>query len=146
MNIQIRKADIQDLEQIEGIENSLERRILSSTTLYSTLNKANYYYLVATIKDTIVGYIAAELLVDHFDILSIAVSEDYRRQNIASLLLKEFFSNCLNLNIQDIFLEVRISNIAAIRFYEKMGFEKISTRKKYYKDTNEDAYIYKKIV
>ena len=50
------------------------------------------------------------------------------------------------LNIQDIFLEVRCNNVSAITFYEKTGFKKISTRKNYYADTSEDAYIYKKMV
>ena len=43
-------------------------------------------------------------------------------------------------------LEVRDSNIIAIKFYEKRGFKKISVRKNYYQDTHEDAIIYEKII
>ena len=42
---------------------------------------------------------------------------------------------------KDIFLEVRESNIPAIEFYRKNGFEKIGVRKNYYHDTNEAAHI-----
>ena len=144
MNIQINRACV--IEQIEEIEKTLEHRILSSNILNDTLKKDNYYYFVATIENVPVGYIAAEYLVDHFDLLSIAVLEKHRRKNIATLLLNELFSICSSLNVHDIFLEVRLSNLSAINFYERVGFEKISCRKNYYTDTNEDALIYLKKV
>ena len=144
MNIQINRVCV--IEQIEEIEKTLEHRILSSNILNDTLKKDNYYYFVATIENVPVGYIAAEYLVDHFDLLSIAVLEKHRRKNIATLLLNELFSICSSLNVHDIFLEVRLSNLSAINFYERVGFEKISCRKNYYTDTNEDALIYLKKV
>ena len=146
MNIHIRKANPYDLEKIEQIEQTLEHRILSSNILKETIEKDNYYYLVAVINNVCVGYIAAEYLVDHIDILSIAVLSDYRRHSIASMLIKELINIAEKLNTENIFLEVRSSNIEAIRFYEKLGFEKISCRKNYYTDTNENAYIYVKKV
>lgn len=144
MDVQITKATLDNINQIDNIEKRLQHRILSYDLLFSTLNKDTYYYFVAVKNNTVVGYIAAELLVDHFDILGVAVVEEYRRQNIATLLLNKLYNVCSQLNIQDIFLEVRCNNSSAISFYEKSGFQKISTRKNYYKDTNEDAYIYSK--
>ena len=146
MNIQVERASLNDIKQINAIELSLEHRILSFDTLNSTLNKESYYYFVAKINDVIIGYIAAELLVDHFDILAIAVLKEYRRQNIATLLINNLIGICQEKDIQDIFLEVRCNNLCAIKFYEKIRFEKISIRKNYYTDTNEDAYIYKIVV
>lgn len=146
MDITIKKATIQDLNAIEKIEANLEHRILSSTTLSSTLSQDTYYYFVAKANNTVVGYLAAELLVDHFDLLAIAVDKKFRRQNFATNLLNKLFNLCQKMKISDIFLEVRQNNLSAISFYEKVAFEKISTRKNYYSDTNEDAYIYKKVV
>ena len=120
--------------------------IISSNTLFSTLKENTYYYFIAKSHDTVVGYLSAELLVDHFDLLAIAVDDNFRRQNIATRLLHELLNLCIELKITDIFLEVRQNNLAAISFYEKIGFERISTRKNYYTDTNEDAYIYKQVV
>jgi len=142
MNIQIRKARIDDLEQIDNIEKTLEHRILSYDLLKNTIGKDTYFYFVAIVNNIIVGYISAEILVDHIDILSVAVFKAYTRQNIATMLLNELFKTCSTYNIKNIFLEVRPSNFAAIKLYEKNGFKKISTRKNYYTDTNEDAYIY----
>ena len=146
MEIQIAKAALEDIHQINNIETTLEHRILSYDLLSSTLNKDMYYYFVAKINEKIIGYIAAEFLVDHFDLLAIAVSNDYRRQNIATMLLNKLLNTCKELDITDIFLEVRCNNLSAIKFYERNGFEKISVRKNYYKDTSEDAYIYKIVV
>lgn len=146
MNIQIERANICDLEQIDNIELSLEHRILSYSILSSTLGKDAYYYFVAKIDNNIIGYISAEILIDHFDLLAIAVSKDYRRQNIATMLLDKLKDICKELDIKDIFLEVRCNNFPAIKFYKNSGFEKISTRKNYYADTNEDADIYKIVV
>lgn len=49
-----------------------------------------------------------------------------------------------NHSISHIFLEVRESNIAAQKLYEKYGFCNIAMRKAYYTDTQENAYIYEK--
>ena len=146
MDIQIRRANSKDIKQIDNIESSLEHRILSYDTLSSTLDNKSYIYMVASVNNIIVGYIVAELLVDHLDLLAIAINKDYRRKNIASTLILELFKTCKSLNVDDIFLEVRCNNMNAIKLYEKVGFEKISSRKNYYKDTGEDAFIYKKTV
>lgn len=146
MNITVKRANLSDLDEIEKIESNLEHRILSFTTLTATLNQNNYYYIIAKINNTVVGYIAAQLLVDHFDLISIAVSKDFRRQNIATYLLDKLFDLCTDLKISDIFLEVRHNNSSAINLYEKAGFKRINVRKNYYTDTSEDAYIYLKVV
>lgn len=146
MDVTVERATIQDFDKIENLEVNLEHRILSSSTLACTLNENTYYYFIAKTNGNVVGYLSAELLVDHFDLLAIAVDKKFRRQNVATYLLNKLFNLSIELNITDIFLEVRQNNSSAISFYEKIGFEKISNRKNYYTDTNEDAYIYKKVV
>ena len=73
MNIEIRRATLADISGLELIESSLEHRILSYDILSSTLQQNNYYYIIAIVDNKIVGYFCSELLVDHFDILAIAV-------------------------------------------------------------------------
>ena len=52
-------------------------------------------------------------------------------------LIKELFT----LGMQEIFLEVRISNIPAISLYRRLGFTVKGVRKSYYSEPTEDAYI-----
>lgn len=52
-------------------------------------------------------------------------------------MIKYIFS----LTQMPVMLEVRENNAGAIEFYKKSGFEQIATRKNYYTDTGEAAYI-----
>lgn len=143
MDIQIETANIEHLEQIEKIEATLKYRNLSYNALKNDFTNNNYYYIVAKINNELVAYAGIELLVDHADITAIAVSSQYLKKGIATQLLNNLIAKCTDLNMDKIFLEVRVSNTPAISLYEKFGFKLISTRKHYY-ENNEDAYIYVK--
>ncbi len=68
-------------------------------------------------------------------IMSVAVHPEYRRQGIASEMMK-FVLNRLKYikNLKEVILEVRESNRSAIRLYQKFGFKKESVLKRYYID------------
>jgi ribosomal-protein-alanine N-acetyltransferase len=74
-------------------------------------------------------------------LLSIAVLRDYRKQGIASALLKHAYNGLKETNkFQGIYLEARESNTPAISLYKKLGFEIVKTRRHYYTD-GENAVI-----
>ena len=132
-----------DIEQCINIEKSHNIKILSREILENDLKKDSNYYLVATLNNTLIGYIGLSYVLDTADIISIVVKKDYTKKGIASLLLSEIISFCYKKEIKDIFLEVRKSNTPAQALYNKFGFFKISERKKYYNNI-EDAYIFEK--
>lgn len=142
-NITIRKMRQDDIEQCINIEKSHNIKILSREILENDLKKDSNYYLVATLNNTLIGYIGLSYVLDTADIISIVVKKDYTKKGIASLLLREIISFCYKKEIKDIFLEVRKSNTPAQALYNKFGFFKISERKKYYNNI-EDAYIFEK--
>lgn len=142
-NITIRKMRQDDIEQCINIEKSHNIKILSKEILENDLKKDSNYYLVATLNNTLVGYIGLSYVLDTADIISIVVKKDYTKNGIASLLLREIISFCYKKEIKNIFLEVRKSNTPAQALYNKFGFFKISERKKYYNNI-EDAYIFEK--
>ncbi len=80
-----------------------------------------------------VGFIIFNIIYERCEILDIFVLEEYRRKNIAENLIKEVIKDY---NVENITLEVNVNNIAAINLYEKLGFKKVSIRKKYYKDSD----------
>lgn len=47
----------------------------------------------------------------------------------------------LNEGLQYVILEVRVSNLSAIKLYQRLGFEQVGLRRKYYTDTGEDALL-----
>ena len=80
--------------------------------------------------------------VDEAEVLNIETLPSHRRQGLAASLLREAFAwGRMNQRV-GIWLEVRTSNAAAIALYAKLGFQTVSTRKRYYSD-GEDALVMK---
>ena len=74
-------------------------------------------------------------------VVSIAVREPYRRRGMASSLIQRAMKNSMGAhNASECFLEVRIGNEAALKLYEKLGFEKVKRNYGYYLD-GEDAWV-----
>lgn len=132
------KNSLEILKEISQLEKEI---FLTSAYSYETLldmleKEENYEIYVYERDRKILAYLLAMNAIDSYEILKIATISEYRNQGIAGALIKV-------LKGKDIFLEVRESNKEAINFYEKNFFEKISIRKKYYKDNNENAIIMK---
>jgi [ribosomal protein S18]-alanine N-acetyltransferase len=143
INPVISKMEKSDIDELINMQLSNNTTILSKTSISADLETDNAIYFVAKIDNTIIGYIAANLLYDHIDILSVLVTDKYTRNGIASTLLSIVLDYAKSINISDVLLEVRITNVAAQKLYEKFGFKNINIRKKYYPDNLEDAIIYK---
>ena len=105
-----------------------------------TQNK-NAHYIVAKEGDHIVGYAGLWLSLDEAHITTFAVLPDYRRRKIGERMLVEIFERAEKLGAEWLTLEVRASNLAAQRLYEKYGFRPAGVRRRYYSDNNEDAII-----
>lgn len=73
-------------------------------------------------------------------ILILAVDRAYRKQGIGTRLVRMFVDRFRRNGIHRLNLEVRASNTPAIRFYERMGFQRKSVIDGYYRD-GEDAYL-----
>ena len=102
-------------------------------------------YLVAKINNMVVGFAGIIPIIDEADISNIVVHKDFRNQHIGSYLLEALLSLAISLNIKTINLEVRESNVPAIKLYESFGFEVCGLRKKYY-NNSENAILMKKIL
>jgi ribosomal-protein-alanine N-acetyltransferase len=89
----------------------------------------------------IAGMIVAWLLVDEAHIATIATHPEYRRQGIARKLLTYALRYMSKEGAVTSFLEVRESNTAARDMYHQFGYEVVGRRKRYYKDTDEDAIL-----
>ena len=70
-------------------------------------------------------------------VTNVAVLPEYRRQGIAQKLILKELENEMNF----ITLEVRKSNAPAINLYQKMGFENVGIRPRFYTAPDEDAVI-----
>jgi ribosomal-protein-alanine N-acetyltransferase len=73
--------------------------------------------------------------------MNVAVATEFRRRGIATTLLQRVFEVTANDPQRGYTLEVRVSNVEAIRLYERLGFEPRGIRRGYYTDNREDALI-----
>lgn len=111
-------------------------------SFYSEIHNNLAHYYVARGQDgTILGYIGFWVVFEEAHITNISVNPDFRRQKVALALLNEMIQCCYENMVKFITLEVRVSNIAAINLYEKLGMKSVGVRKAYYQDNNEDALI-----
>ena len=98
-------------------------------------------YLVGRAAGRIVAYGGMWLMVDEAHITTFAVHPAWRRQRIGERLLLAFLDLARDRHAREATLEVRLSNLAARRLYEKYGFRPVGLRPRYYSDNNEDALI-----
>jgi len=64
-----------------------------------------------------------------------------RRRGAARALLDDLLTHARALNVDSITLEVRVSNFAAQGLYRCHGFRMVGLRRRYYRDTGEDALV-----
>ena len=69
-----------------------------------------------------------------------AILEKYRNKGFASKLLCYVFEH-MNTEINSIYIEVRETNIKALKFYRKFGFIEYNIRENYYSSPTENAIL-----
>ena len=94
---------------------------------------------VALLGDDVIGFGGVQTVLDEAYITNIAVKKEYRRKGAGEALLKAIINSCTDLSF--VTLEVRVSNSAAIKLYEKQGFMSQGIRKNFYSHPTEDANI-----
>ncbi len=141
--IQLRRLTPKDLEAIERIERRSYPTPWSRSMFASEMAKPSSISLGAFSTETgeLVGYLVISRYVDAWHVMNIAVAPEYRRQGIAVALFERLFETTASDGRRGYTLEVRISNEAAIRLYERLGFQSRGVRRGYYTDNREDALI-----
>lgn len=108
----------------------------------SFLTETNNHFLVIERNEEIAGFVLLSSVLDEAELLLIAVTKDYQRQGLGEELLKQASIFLKSQQILSLFIEVRESNLAAQKLYQKLGCEQIAKRKSYYQHPKEDALIW----
>ena len=107
---------------------------LAMNSLYSHL-------LVATRCQQVVGFICFQYVIDDAHIINFAVHPEHRRCGYGRWLLQQSLVCAHKLGVDQVVLEVRVSNRAAIKLYQQAGFQLLALRRRFYSDNGEDAYV-----
>lgn len=100
-----------------------------------------FIYILRTPDVPVAAFCAFWLVVDQVHINNLAVRPEMRRRGLGSRLLDAVMKEAGKLGAASLMLEVRESNTAARRLYERAGFNVHSVRKSYYTNPVEDALV-----
>ena len=137
----IRPMEPEDADSVAQIENESFSQPWSRQGFLDALQIPDNIILVAEEDGEILGYECTYVSFDEGELTNIAVEPEYRGKGIGLMLMKELKHRAEEKSVSKIVLEVRISNATAISLYEKCGFKNLGTRKNFYEQPVEDAYI-----
>ena len=138
----VRRGVVTDADDIAALEVVCFADPWSKESLvYELSENPRAVYIVAEVDGHVVGYVGVWGIVDEGHITNVAVSPDYRRKNIGSLLIYHMLKATTQAGLVRHTLEVRAGNAPAQALYRKYGFEEAGIRKGYYQDNGEDAII-----
>ncbi|MGZ7046052.1 MAG: ribosomal protein S18-alanine N-acetyltransferase [Candidatus Aminicenantales bacterium] len=140
----IRRMKEDDLPAVRTIEAlSFSNPWSDSTFLGEIQNTPVSFPLVVVRKplDKVIGYIIFWQIREDVQVNNIAVHPDFRGKGIGEALMRHAIEKVRKNGATFMTLEVRLSNAAAVTLYKKLGFDILGTRKNYYTNPDEDAYL-----
>ena len=153
VNFEFKIMQVSDLEQVLLIETSSHITPWNANNFCDCL-ASNYWNYVFVDKESPVNILGHCVVMPGFEeahLLNITIHTPYRRQGIAQQAIVALEKSCIEHRFRRILLEVRQSNIEAIHLYQKLGFEQIGVRKRYYSlpqenqlNAREDALVMQK--
>jgi len=91
--------------------------------------------------ERVMAVLFGRIVADEAEILKLSVAEFARKRGVGYKMLDFAVKYSKTRGVKNCFLELRASNEAAKRLYEKRGFVCVGTRKNYYKEPVEDAIL-----
>ena len=140
--VRIEPMGLDDLERVHAIERASFFPTWPDDAYRSelTTNKLATY-VVARLEEVVIGFAGIWLMVDEAHVTTFAVDPAWRRRGVGERLLLALLDVSVARRAREATLEVRLSNMAARRLYEKYGFRPVGIRPRYYSDNGEDALI-----
>jgi ribosomal-protein-alanine N-acetyltransferase len=135
----IRSMELSDIPAVATLEQDVYDNPWSVRVFYDELARSNRRYLVAEDDTGVVGYGGILVVESDAHITTLAVDPAARRQHLGTRLMLALVDAAVQIGVDHITLEVRMSNEGAQRLYERFGFNPVGLRKNYYRD--EDALV-----
>lgn len=135
----IRPATRADLAAVAAIERAVFADPWPAASFRRHLDDP---FLVAARPQTgVTGYVVTRVTVPEAEILNVAVVPEHRAQGIGGALIRAALDALRQRGAGRVYLEVRVSNTAARRLYERCGFRVVGRRPRLYRNPPEDALL-----
>jgi [ribosomal protein S18]-alanine N-acetyltransferase len=138
-----RLTDRTEFETVAALESAAFNRPVPATGLEMALERPDVFriYVLRLPERPVAAFCACALVVDELHISTIAVAPEYRRRGVATRLMQQVLADAAAEGAGRATLEVRVSNTAARKLYERLGFSVAAVRKGYYAAPEEDGLI-----
>jgi ribosomal-protein-alanine N-acetyltransferase len=131
-DVHVRRATKNDLEAICQIEDASFSEPYPRALMVRLLRDHPTGFFVAEIgSGQVVGYCVCSKVGKLAHLLSIGVLQEYRRRKIATSLIQALLDQ-LSSSIRELWLEVNTANDEAVKFYERLGFNRVMIIENYY--------------
>lgn len=142
--VRFRPMTIPDVPLVGAVEQA-SYQFPWSEGVFRDCVRVGYLCRVVEFQGEVAGYGIMSFGAGEAHILNVCVRGDLRGCGAGRLLMNYLLDRARDEYMQDVFLEVRPSNLVATRLYESMGFQRIGVRKGYYQAVGgrEDALVYK---
>ena len=141
--LRVRTATSADIPRMMEIARHSATAAQWAQRQYEEVFSPNRLAMAIEENSTVLGFIVGREAAGDWEIENIAVTGAARRRGLASRLLGEFLHQIRCSGAEEVFLEVRESNHAARKLYEKWAFTEAGRRKSYYQNPPEDALVLK---
>jgi ribosomal-protein-alanine acetyltransferase len=141
MEITIEDASTKLLDKLYEIEKQcFEQEAFTRQQLAYLLTDYNTIGLTALVNGEIAGFAIARVDIGRNGqfghIVTVDVALAYRRKGVAQRLLQEIENLLKERGFKECRLEVREDNVAALSLYQKLGYNKVGTLRRYYGKAN----------
>ncbi len=136
--MELRLAEERDLETVAQLEQTFAFP-LSEEELHKLLQNDTFRIIIWKDEDNILGHCVLFRVMDEAEITSFTVRGDLRGKGIGTDFLTALLQYLKQDGAKIAYLDVRESNTAARKLYQKCGFSELGRRKRFYQKPVEDA-------
>lgn len=138
----MRESDLPRIHRIEQASYDYPWSLGNFTDSLQT----GYSMWVREAEGEVIGYYAMMAAAGEAHLLNLTIAPSWRRHGLGRDLLQHCLARACDHRAESLFLEVRMSNAAAIALYHSSGFVDLAVRRDYYPARNgrEDALVMKK--
>ncbi|HET6577066.1 MAG TPA: ribosomal protein S18-alanine N-acetyltransferase [Gemmatimonadales bacterium] len=137
----IRSAVPADAAGLVAIERRAFSDPWSEASFREALTSPWSFGIVAETRRVPAGYLIGREVAGTGEVLNLAVAPEFRRRGIGGALLDAGLAALRRRKVDEVFLEVRESNISAQALYVGHGFRPVGQRAAYYRNPREDALV-----
>ena len=133
----------EDLAEVLAIEQAAYEFPWTHGNFIDSLRAGHSTWTMRDTSGSLIAYAVVMIALDEAHLLNLTVARSCQRFGFGWRMLEAMAENARSYGARSMLLEVRPSNVAAQKMYERYGFVRIGTRRGYYpaRDGREDAIV-----